>query len=212
MADSLPFVDRTDAGKRLARLLTERDITADLVLGIPRGGLPVARVVADTLDTPLDVIVARKIGAPTNPELAIGAVAADGSRWLNDALITQLGVSEEYVESQAARETTAAREKRDRYRGKHDPLDLTGKTTLLVDDGIATGATTIACVGLARGAGASRVLVAVPVAPPEAISDLLEVAEDVIALESPTNFGAVGRFYRSFEQVQDDEAITYLDG
>jgi putative phosphoribosyl transferase len=209
---SVSFEDRTDAGARLGELLEAREITADLVLAIPRGGLPVGRAVADALLAPLDVIVARKIGAPENPELAIGSVGSDGSIWRNEDLIARLDVSENYIEETATHEERAAREKRSRYRGPRDALDLTDKTTLLIDDGIATGATAIACVRQARIAGAGRVIVAVPVAPPAVVSDLYEVADDVIALETPANFGAVGRFYRSFEQVSDDEAMTYLDG
>lgn len=212
MVDSLPFSDRTDAGQRLASLLEEREVDTDCVFAIPRGGLPLGRVVADALSVPLDVVVARKVGAPANPELAIGAVGADGSLWRNDDLIAQLGVSEEYVDSQAAREAAAAREKRDRYRDERAPLDLTGRTVLLVDDGIATGATTIACLRQLRAAGTSRVRLAVPVAPREVIADLETEADEVIVLATPAYFGAVGRFYRSFEQVSDEEAMSYLDG
>lgn len=212
MADHLPFADRTDAGEHLADLLMDRGVTADLVLAIPRGGLPVGRAVADALSVSLDVTVARKVGAPENPELAIGAVGADGSLWRNDDLIDRLGVSEGYIDSQATHEAAAAREKRDRYRNGRAPLDLGGKVVLLVDDGVATGATTIACVRQAHAAGAGRVLVAVPVAPPEAISALETEADDAIAVATPGNFGAVGRFYRSFEQVSDEEAMACLDG
>lgn len=208
----LPFADRTDAGEHLAALLDERGIAADLVLAIPRGGLPVGRAVADALSAPLDVAVARKVGAPGNPELAVGAVGPDGTLWRNDDLIARLDVSEGYVDSEAAREAEAAREKRARYRGDRDPLDLAGKTVLIVDDGIATGATAVACVRQAHAAGADRVIVAVPVAPPEAVSELRGEADEVIALSTPANFGAVGRFYRSFEQVPDGVAMTYLDG
>ncbi|MFC7224506.1 phosphoribosyltransferase [Halalkalicoccus sp. GCM10025322] len=205
------FADRTDAGEHLADLLERRGIAAESVLAIPRGGLPVARVVADALDLPLDVVVARKLGAPTNPELAIGAVAADGSLWLNDALIDRLGVDGDYVDRTADREAENARRKRERYRGTPDPAPTEGGTVLVVDDGIATGATTIACVRQARAAGADRVIVAVPVAPPDVIERLREEADDVIAVITPSSFGAVGRFYESFEQVSDEEAMDYLD-
>lgn len=212
MTDSLPFANRTDAGERLATVLAEHEIAADLVLAIPRGGLPIGRAVADSLSIPLDIIVARKIGAPENPELAIGSVGADGSVWRNEDLIARLGVSENYIEQTAACEERAAQEKRDRYRTDRTSPDLAGRTTLIVDDGVATGATAIACVRQARAESAGHVIVAVPVAPPEVISDLEAVADAVIALETPERFGAVGRFYRSFEQVPDEEAITYLDG
>ncbi|ADJ13644.1 phosphoribosyltransferase [Halalkalicoccus jeotgali] len=209
---ALPFADRTDAGERLADLLEDRGVSADRVLAIPRGGLPVGRAVADALSIPLDVIVARKVGAPDNPELAIGAVGADGSLWRNDALIHQLNVPEAYVESRAAREAQAAREKRDRYRGSRGPLDLAGEAALIVDDGIATGATAVACIRQARAGGARRVALAAPVAPPEVVADLETEADDVLALVTPADFGAVGRFYRSFDPVADEVAMGYLDG
>lgn len=204
------FADRADAGEHLADLLERRGITAESVLAVPRGGLPVARAVADALDLPLDVVVARKLGAPTNPELAIGSVAADGSLWLNDALIDRLGVDGDYVDRTAEREAENARRKRERYRGTSAPASA-GGTVLIVDDGIATGATTIACVRQARAAGADRVIVAVPVAPPDAVEWLREEADDVIAVITPSSFGAVGRFYESFEQVSDEEAMRFLD-
>lgn len=203
------FRDRTDAGERLAATLIERGVDADIVLAVPRGGLPVGRAVADALDRPLDVVVARKLGAPGNPELAIGAVGADGATWLNDGLIDRLGVGEGYVERELERQAEVAREKRETY--QHDPAELAGKSVLVVDDGIATGATTIACVRAAAAAGAERVVVAVPVAPPESVALLKEVADDVVCVETPFVFGAVARFYDSFPQVSDEEARSYLD-
>lgn len=203
------FDDRTDAGERLAALLEEREVAADRVLAIPRGGLPVGRAVADALDLPIDVVVARKIGAPDNPELAIGSVGADGSRWLNEALLERLAVPEEYVERRAAHEASVARKKRARYRD--GPADHAGEAVLIVDDGIATGATTLACVRQARAEGASRVVLAVPVAPPGAVADLEGATDEVIALLMPEEFGAVGRFYRSFGQVSDAEALAHLE-
>ena len=152
------FTDRTDAGRRVADLLDDRDVLADLVLAIPRGGLPVGRVVADRASAPLDVVVARKIGAPGNPELAIGAVASDGTVWLNESLIDDLGVSEGYVDERIERERRAALEKLERYRGDRPPFDLRGKTVVVVDDGVATGATTIACLRQLRNADAARVV------------------------------------------------------
>lgn len=160
------FTNRTDAGRRLADVLDDHDIEADIVLAIPRGGLPIGRVVADELDVPLDIVSARKIGAPGNPELALGAVASDGTVWLNDSLIADLGVERSYIEDRIDHEREAASEKVERYRGDRPSLALRGKTVLIVDDGIATGATTSACVGQVKNAGAERVIVAVPVAPP----------------------------------------------
>ena len=205
------FRDRTDAGERLADVLRDREIDADVVLAIPRGGLPVGRAVADALGRPLDVVVARKLGAPNNPELAIGSVSSDGAVWLNDDLVDRLDVTEEYVEGIREREERNAREKRERYRGEGEPPDLAGKTALLVDDGVATGATIIACVRQAYEAGADRVIVATPVAPPDAVERLEREADEVISVETPREFGAVGRFYRSFGQVSDEEAMEYLE-
>ncbi|WP_135827139.1 phosphoribosyltransferase [Halorussus ruber] len=206
------FQNRTDAGRQLADLLDDHDVDADVVLGIPRGGLPVARPVADALDAPLDVIVASKIGAPNNPELAIGAVASDGSVWRNDDLIDRLGVDEEYVERERQSEAEAAREKLERYRGTDDPPDLEGKLVVVVDDGLATGATTTAALRQVREAGASRVVLAVPVGSPDSVERLQSEADEVVVLETPPHFSAVGQFYESFAQVSDEEAMEYLDG
>jgi predicted phosphoribosyltransferase len=130
------FKDRTDAGRQLADLLRDNDVEVDVVLGIPHGGLPVARPVADALDVPLDVVVVSKIGAPNNPELAIGAVASDGSIWRNDDLIDRIGVSEKYVERERESEAEAVRTKLERYGGTDEPPDLDGKRVLIVDDGL----------------------------------------------------------------------------
>jgi predicted phosphoribosyltransferase len=205
------FENRTDAGRRLLDALAERNIEADVVLAIPRGGLPVGRVVADGLGVPLDVVVARKLGAPGNPELALGAVASDGTRWLNESLIDDLGVGDGYVEERTERERRAAREKLRRYRGERAPLDLREQTVLVVDDGVATGATTTACIRQVRSGGAARVVLAVPVAPPGAVERLRGEADEVVCIEVPPSFGAVGQFYRSFDQVSDEQARAYLE-
>ncbi|GAB7018293.1 phosphoribosyltransferase [Halostagnicola bangensis] len=205
------FEDRTDAGDRLASELERRGTTADVVLGIPRGALPVARPVADALGAELDVVVARKLGAPNNPELALGAVASEGSVWLNDALVERLNVSESYLESVRADEAENAREKADRYRETPGLPDLEGKRVVVVDDGVATGATAIACLKQVREANAAHVTLAVPVGPSDSLVDLEDEADDVIALRSPADFRAVGQYYRTFGQVTDEEAIEYLD-
>lgn len=205
------FRDRTDAGERLADLLEDHGVEADVVLAVPRGGLPAGRAVADRLGSPLDVVAARKIGAPNNPELAIGAVASDGTTWLNDRLIADIGVDEAYVDAQAEVEREAAEEKVRRYRAGRDPLDLAGKSVVIADDGVATGATTIACVRQVRNAGAERVLLAVPVGPPDSIERLQEEADEVVSVATPHHFGAVGQFYEVFDQVSDEEAMEYLE-
>ncbi|WP_142859364.1 phosphoribosyltransferase [Salinigranum halophilum] len=205
------FDDRTDAGRQLADLIEGHDVEADVVLAIPRGGLPVGRAVADALAVPLDIVAARKLGAPGNPEFAIGAVASDGTVFLNDEYIDQLGVDESYVDDAIERERAAAQEKVDRYRGDRPPLDLHDKTVVVVDDGVATGATTIACLRQIREAGAARVVLAVPVGPPDTIERLGAEADEVLCVETPPSFMAVGQFYASFTQVSDDEAMRYLD-
>ena len=204
------FADRTDAGERLAEVVDGHDVDADVVLAIPRGGLPVGRAVADRLGVPLDVVAARKIGAPHNPELAVGAVASDGTVWLNDRLIRDVGVDEAYLDARTGAEREAAEEKVGRYRDDREPLELAGKTVLIVDDGVATGATTIACIRQVKSAGAERVVLAVPVGPPDTIERLRGEADEVIAVETPPRFGAVGQFYADFAQVSDEEAMAYM--
>jgi predicted phosphoribosyltransferase len=204
------FDDRTDAGERLAAELERRDLGVDVVLGIPRGALPVARPVADALEADLDVVVARKMGAPQNPEVALGAVASDGSVWENDDLIDRLDVSEAYLAEIRAEEADNAREKADRYRDTDGLPDLQGKRVLIVDDGVATGATATACLRRVQETGAEWVSVAVPVGSPRAIDDLEREADAVIAIQTPADFRAVGQYYRTFGQVSDEEALEYL--
>ena len=205
------FSDRSDAGHQLATLGESHDIDADIVLAVPRGGRPVGREGADRLGVPLDIVVARKIGAPWNSELAIGAVASDGTVWLNDDLIEDTGIPGDYIDEQTDKEREAAREKFDRYRSDRPALDLHGKTVLVVDDGVATGATTTACLRQVQTAGATRVVLAVPVAPPDTVERLRTEADDVLCVETPPHFGAVGQFYDRFTQVSDDEAMAFLE-
>lgn len=203
------FDDRTDAGEQLAEQLHTAGVDADLVLGIPRGALPVARPVADRLGLPLDIVAAKKMGAPNNPEYAIGAAAPDGSAWLNDEAIEQLGVSDAYLESEREQAAETAREKEKTYR-KGEPEPIEGRRVILVDDGVATGATMLASIRRLESAGAESIVVAVPVGPPSTLDRIRQEADDVIALEEPERFGAVGRFYRNFGQVTDEEAQEYL--
>jgi len=208
--DARRFADREEAGQRLAATVRERDVRPDVVLAIPRGGLPLGRAVADALDEPLDVVVASKIGAPDNPEFAIGAVGSDGTTWLDEETIRRVGVDDEYVDSEREREARAAREKTLRYRDAESAPDLAGQTVVLVDDGAATGSTAIAAARLARARGAERVVVALPVAPPNTVRDLEAEADEVVCLLVPDSFRAVGQFYDRFDQVTDEEAIAYL--
>jgi predicted phosphoribosyltransferase len=204
------FADRTDAGERLAARLAEEGVDADLVLAIPRGGLPVGRVVADRLGVPLDVVVAVKLGAPGNPELAVGAVAGDGSVWTNDRLVSRLGVGDEYLQEEQARAQAAASQKLREYRGGESLSRLDGERVVVVDDGLATGATALACVRQVQAAGAETVVLAVPVAAADSVDRVRDEGARVVAVETPGSFGAVGQFYRDFRQVRDAEARSYL--
>lgn len=203
------FRDRTDAGERLADAFEERGVDPTVVLAIPRGGLPLGRAVADRFDAPLDVVVAKKIGAPNNSELALAAVAEDGSLWRNDDVIAQLGVGEGYLESERRRVREAASEKAERYREAPLP-SLRGERVAVVDDGIATGATMRACLARVRAEDPQQVIVGVPVGPRDTIDDLAATADTVVCVETPAVFRAVGAYYRDFTQVSDEEAMTYL--
>ncbi|MFB6184275.1 MAG: phosphoribosyltransferase [Haloarculaceae archaeon] len=211
MAEPRRFADRTDAGRQLAATLHDRGIDADVVLAVPRGGLPIGRAVADALDAPLDVVVAKKIGAPGNPEYAIGAVASDGSVWRNEDAFGGPGSDEGYFAREREAVAASARRKADRYRGDRPELDLAGKTVVVVDDGVATGSTIRACLERVRNAGADRVVLAIPVGPPDTVADLRHQADEVVCLRTPPGFGSVGQFYADFEQVSDEEALAYLE-
>lgn len=207
----MPFVDRTDAGQQLGTELAELGIDGDIVLSIPRGGLPIGRAVADTLDLPLDIAVAKKMGAPHNPEYAIGAVASDGSVWFNENAIDRLDVNAGYIEEQQVATAVAAREKAARYRSKRGPPELSEKTVIIVDDGIATGATARACIERVQNAGAARIVLAIPVGSPRTIDELRATVDEIVCLKTPSNFRAVGQFYDRFEQVEDEKAMAYLN-
>lgn len=206
------FQDRADAGERLAELLAEHELDADLVLAIPRGGLPVARPVADRLDAPLDIIAAKKLGVPGNPEFAMGAAAADGSVWLNDEVLDRYAIDDETVEREREQAARTARQKIETYRGDRPAPTMEDKSVVVVDDGVATGATARACLRQVRNAGAERVVLAVPVGPPGSLSELEADGEaDVVySVREPEHFRAVGEFYRDFGQVTDEEAMAYL--
>lgn len=211
MSDRSQVRDREDAGVRLGDALTEREIDVDIALAVPRGGLPLGRAVADALDVPLDIVVASKIGAPGNPEYAIGAVASDGSVWRNQRAFQTRAIDEEYFQRRRAAESENARRKAARYRGDQSEPDLTGKTVAVVDDGVATGSTARACLQKLRSSDAERIVLAVPVGPPETIRELGELADEVVCLRTPDQFRGVGQFYEQFEQVSDEEAMAYLD-
>lgn len=203
------YEDRIDAGERLAEALKARAGPGTVILAIPRGGVVVGEVIARTLGVPLDVVVPRKVGAPGNAELGIGAVAP-GVRVLDPWLIERLGVSEEYLEREIAAQEAETIRRLEAYRAGRPPVDLHGRTAIVVDDGVATGGTAVAALRWARAQGAATVVLAVPVAPPQTLQRLRREADEVIALETPEPFFAVGEWYRSFDQTSDEEVITAL--
>jgi predicted phosphoribosyltransferase len=203
------FRDRADAGRRLAAALAGRVEGDVVVLGVPRGGVLVAGEVARALAAPLDVVIPRKIGAPQNPELAVGAIAPGVQVW-EETLLRRLGVSTTYLAEVVAEEEAEIERRAAAYRGDRPPLDLRGRTAVIVDDGIATGATAEAAARWAHAAGAVRVVLAVPVAAPEAVGRLARVADEVVALEMPFGFRAVGEWYDDFGQTTDDEVVEAL--
>jgi putative phosphoribosyl transferase len=206
----LLFYDRTDAGRRLAKLLKRRIQGPCIVLAIPRGGVVVGYEVAKELGCPLDVVISRKVGAPAQPELAVGAVAEDGVVFVDEEIAGLVGVSRDYVERRAREELREVRRRAEEYRGGREMPDLSGKTVILVDDGLATGLTMLAAVHMARNKGAEKVVVAVPVSPPETVAKLRRHADEVICLETPTNFYAIGQFYERFDQLTDEETNSIL--
>jgi putative phosphoribosyl transferase len=204
------FADRIDAGVRLARAL--HDVPENtLFLGIPRGGVIVARVVADRLQKLLDVIVVRKLGAPGNPELAIGAIGPDGSAVLDQEVIAALdGVRSEHIEAEVARNAAEMKRRTERYRAGRGLLDVKEKTCVVVDDGIATGSTARAALMWLRGQGAGSVILAVPVAPEHSVETLKQYADRVVCLTTPPHFYAVGQWYQRFDEVTDEQVMAAL--
>jgi len=203
------YEDRIDAGERLAEALKAQAGPGTVILAIPRGGVVVGEVIARTLGVPLDVVVPRKVGAPGNAELGIGAVAP-GVRVLDPWLIERLGVSEEYLEREIAAQEAETIRRLEAYRAGRPPVDLHGRTAIVVDDGVATGGTAVAALRWARAQGAATVVLAVPVAPPQTMQRLRREADEVVALETPEPFFAVGEWYRSFDQTSDEEVIAVL--
>jgi putative phosphoribosyl transferase len=203
------FADRREAGQRLAEALESLRAERVVVLGIPRGGVEVAAVVAEALDVPLDVVIPRKVGAPGNPELGLGAVA-EGVEVLDEQLMRHLGVSQGYLRGEIAAQQEEIRRRSAAYRSDRPPVDLAGRVAVVVDDGVATGGTAAAALRWARSRGASKVILAVPVAPAEAIRRLSEEADEVRALATPEPFYAVGQWYAEFPQVSDEQVIDLL--
>ena len=203
------FSDRREAGRKLGEALGARP--GALILGIPRGGVIVAREVADITGGELDVIVTRKLGAPSNPELGMGAVAADGTTVLDERIVAALGVSEEYLAKEVAGQVGEIHRRLDMYRGGRPPLKAAGRECVVVDDGIATGGTAEVALRSLNRQGAATVILAIPVAPEESLARLASVADEVVCLESPAPFAAVGQWYARFDQVSDEEVMEALE-
>lgn len=205
------YADRSDAGRQLAdELMTYAHRDDVIVLGLPRGGVVTAAAVAERLGVALDVFCVRKLGVPWHPELAMGAVATGGVRVLNEDVVEQLGITQAEVEQVAQRERTELARREAAYRGDRPPIQLEGKVVILVDDGIATGATARAAAVAVRRLRPARVILAVPVAPPQAVSDLADAVDEVVCPLTPASFEAVGRWYADFRPVSDAEVRALL--
>ncbi len=204
------LLDRAEGGARLADALEPYRDRNSLVLGIPRGGVVTAAEVARRLGAELDVVVARKLGAPGHEELAIGAVTANGGRYLNAELIAELGVSEAAIEAVTARQREEARRREALFRDGRPPPVIAGRVVIVVDDGLATGATMRAALRSVRAAGPATLVAAVPVGAPESCDDLATEADVVVCLQRPEPFLAVGSHYEQFEATSDDEVSDIL--
>ena len=207
----MTFTDRVDAGRRLATRLQHLRGDEVVVLGLPRGGVPVAYEVARALDAPLDVIVVRKLGVPFQPELGMGAIGEDGTRIINDEVVRLASVSERELAEVEARERAELERRAQRFRAGRPRAALEGRTVVVVDDGIATGSTALVACQIARAHGAARVVLAVPVAPPGWEVRLGAVADELVCLDTPEMFFAIGQFYADFSQTSDEEVIACLE-
>lgn len=204
------FRDRVDAGRRLGAVLADLRLGDPVVLGIPRGGVIVAAGVARALRSPLDVLVIRKIGSPHNAELAIGALAPGVRVWDRD-LLDRFRVDPDYLRETVASEEAEIARRTAIYRSGRPPLEVSGRTVVIVDDGLATGSTALAAVRWCRSAGAGHVMLAVPVAAPSTLAILAGEADQVQAIDTPPSFHAVGEWYQDFTQTTDAEVVAALD-
>ncbi|WP_017464151.1 phosphoribosyltransferase [Dyella ginsengisoli] len=205
----LPFFDRIEAARRLAeRLAVYRDADA-LVLAIPRGAAPMGRVIADALHADLDVVLVRKLGAPGNPELAIGAVDESGTMHVAE-YASLAGADGNYLECERGRQLQRIREQRRRYSRERAPIDPAGRVVIVVDDGLATGETMVAALAAVRRQAPARLVCAVPVASADALARVRSFADDVVCLHVPQHFDGVGAFYLRFDQVEDEDVVAAL--
>jgi predicted phosphoribosyltransferase len=211
LSDQLPFADRRQAGVALAQQLSNYKGRNDVVvLALPRGGVPVAYEVARALDAPLDIFVVRKLGMPGHREFAIGALASGGVRIMNDEMVHAYGIPTSAIDRVVREETEELERREQLYRADLLPLDLRSRVVLLVDDGLATGATMTAAVKAIRAHQPARVVVAVPVGAPDTCQEMQEVADQVVCARTPQPFSAVGLWYRDFSETSDDEVRALL--
>jgi putative phosphoribosyl transferase len=210
MSDPHRFRDRRDAGRQLGQHVQHLHIERPIVLGLARGGVPVAFEVARALSSPLDVLVVRKLGVPSHVELAFGAIGENDARTLNPELIQRLGLSRRRIARVIERERGELARRVDRYRSGRPALELIGRTVIIVDDGLATGASARVAVDVARTRGAARIVVAVPVSPSVTITEMQGLAIEVINLRAPSRFRSVGEWYDDFTQTSDDEVANLL--
>lgn len=204
------FDSRVDAGKALGRRLAHLKQQNPVVLGLPRGGVPVAAQVAKALAAPLEVILVRKLGVPGQPESAMGAIGEGDVRHIDWNMVANAEISGSQVSEVVGKEAKVLRGRAARLRAGRRPLDVTGRTVVIVDDGIATGSTMTAAVMVARDLGADSVIIAIPVAPEEVIPQLEQIADEVVVLETPHTMHAVGESYRDFGQIDDEEVVAIL--
>ena len=209
----MPFKDRADAGRKLAKALAAYKDQQPVVLALPRGGVPVAAEVATALRAPLDLILVRKIGVPIQPELAMGAVVDGGTPIIvrNEDVIQLADIDEAAFKAICDSELAEIERRRQRYLGSRERVDIAGRTAIVIDDGVATGATIRAALRATRLRGPKKLVLAVPVAPTSTVAELHSEADDVICLEDYEPFGAIGAYYADFGQVSDDEVIDILE-
>lgn len=205
------FRDRVQAAlllaKRLKKYYKKKGV---VVFGVPRGGIVLAKIITQKLKLPLGIVVTRKIGAPGQEELAVGAVGPQDVVFLDKEMITKLGVEEEYITRKIGEKKREIEEREKRYWGKQKPLPVDGKTAILVDDGIATGATIKTAIKYLKNEGAEKIVLATPIAPQDIVKELEEQVDEVVVLKAPADFYAVGQFYQDFPQVTDEEVVELL--
>lgn len=205
------FKDRIDAGKQLVKkLLSYKNQENTIVIGLPRGGVPVAYEIAQSLNLPLDIVCPRKIGAPMNKEFAIGAITETGLGIFDEETIVRLHISKGYIQEEVEKEKNIAKHRLEVYRKGRPPRNFKKKCIIIVDDGLATGATMKAAIQSIRAAGASKIIVAIPVAPPDTLEEIGAQVDEIICLDAPLFFQTVGQFYKDFTPTEDEEVISLM--